>query len=113
MIKLSMGNIGGGALVEDVDLALDKVRDDLMQDDPVEGKREVTVKITIDFADKARGVLTTVHAVSVKLPDRKHGGAAWLREGELVTEEQCRDTTQMEFPGTRLSNIRKISGEPS
>jgi hypothetical protein len=108
MIKLSVANIGGGALVEDIDKALEKVRDDMMGEDPVDGKREVTIKITFDRASKDSEVLHTTHAVSVKLPDRKHGGVAWLREGEIVTEETCRDTTQMEIPDTRPANLRTI-----
>jgi len=110
MIKLSVSNIGGGALVEDVDEALEKVRSDLMRESPVDGKREVTIKITIDRASKDSDVLSTVHSVSVKLPDRKHGGVAWLREGDMVTEELCRDTTQMEIPET-TGKVRRLHHE--
>lgn len=108
MIKLSTVNIGGGALVEDIDKALEKVRDDMMGEDPVDGKREVTIKLSFEFTDKGRGVLNTTHAVSVKTPDRKHGGVAWIRESELVTEESCRDTPQMELPDTRPKNVRML-----
>lgn len=111
MERLSIANIGGGALVEDVDAALEKVRDDMMVDDPVDGKREVTIKLTFEFSDKQRGVLRTTHAVTVKTPERKHGGVAWLREGGLVTEEMCRESTQMEMPGCHPGNVRMLRDE--
>jgi hypothetical protein len=112
MVKLELQNIAGGALADDFAAALEKVRDDLMVDDPVVGKRVVEVKITFDLADAHRGVLSTVHAITVKLPDRKHGGVAWLREGELVTEESCKDTTQMELPAVtgKVRMLRDIEG---
>jgi hypothetical protein len=48
--------------------------------------------------------------VSVKRPERKHGGVAWLREGDMVTEELCRDTTQMEIPET-TGKVRRLHHE--
>ena len=83
---------------------------DLTAEDPVNGKRVVNIKITFEVKDKDTGLMTTVHEVMTKLPTRKRGGVAWMKKEGLVTEEQCRDTAQMELDGTRKPVLVKAGG---
>lgn len=103
---LTLVDFGGGGVVEDVNDALRQVAASFEGENPIKGKRSITIVLTID--GNPEEVLNTTQTVKLTIPARKRAGVAWQRDGQLKTEELCVESTQTDLTkAIDLAAVRK------
>jgi len=107
---LSITTIGGGALAEDFNRALQRVFDDVERDpDLKDAVRTISVKVTIQDSDKS-GYFVTKHSVTTTLPAKKTAGIAWVDGDAMRTSSQVRsEDAQLELDGSRSDKVTPIN----
>lgn len=108
MQKLTLGNLSGGKIDAKINRALQRVSESYDDEEELNGAvREI--KIAIKFKmDKSGRFLSTTSKVELKLPTREEAGVAWLEGGEIVTEEDCIESTQLDLE-RRAANSAKVT----
>jgi len=104
MIPLTLDTIAG--LRDAAESALCDLAANLSDDSLGDGKRVLTIKVTLE--PKGSHVITATE-VSTKLPARAITGVAWVDHGVLLTEELCRpdDGRQVTHPVLAAVPARK------
>lgn len=108
-VRLDLSTISGGDLGEEISQALDKIAGSYDDESLEKAARTLTIKVTFQKANlkSSRMFLDVTSEVTTKLPVKKRKGIAWVSGSSLMTEELCRESNQMEIPGTK-DKSRKV-----